>query len=130
MHRISGLARRHPVSAFFVLAYAVNVIACGLGWLGHAVAGFSAVPPWVVGIFSPTIAGVTMAAFLGDRAEVGRILSAMARWRIGARWFLVGMAFTLLPLGLALPWPSLDIRSMVRRPGSRCRSWSGRSPTP
>jgi CAAX protease family protein len=102
MGRTSDIARRHPVAAFFALAYLINIAACTAGWLGHALAGLSAVPPWVVGIFSPTIAGVIMAAFLGGRPEVRRLLAAVTRWRIGWRWFLVGMSFTLLPLAMAL----------------------------
>ena len=108
MDGLVGRVRRHPVSAFFVLAFAINTVACGVGWLlATAIPGLSTVPPWIVGIFSPTLAGLTMAGFLGGRAEVRRLLAAVVRWRIGWRWFLVGTVFTLFPLGLALVMAAL-----------------------
>jgi membrane protease YdiL (CAAX protease family) len=100
--------RRHPVAAFFVLAYAINIAACGIGWLVHAaVPGTSVVPAWIVGVFSPTVAGLTMAWVVGRGPGVRRLLAALTRWRFPVRWFLLGMSFTLLPLAIAVGYTAL-----------------------
>lgn len=94
--------RRHPVLAFFALTYAVNIAACAAAVAIHGAAPDAPTwPLWALGIFSPTIGALIMAASIGGRTEVGQLAARMRLWRIGWGWFLAGMIFTLVPLALA-----------------------------
>jgi membrane protease YdiL (CAAX protease family) len=103
MRAIGDRVRRHPLLAFFALAYGVNAAACGLGLAVHGASSSVPLGPfWLVGIFSPTIAGLVTARVVGGTPAVRAIVDALLRWRIGWRWFLVGAVFVLAPLVLAI----------------------------
>jgi membrane protease YdiL (CAAX protease family) len=101
--RVAERIRRHPVLTFFLLTYAVNIAACAaVVAINGAMPDAPTWPLWGLGIFSPTIGAVIMAAGLGGRSELGRLAARLRLWRIGWRWFLVGTVFTLIPIGLAV----------------------------
>lgn len=94
--QVARLMRAYPLTAFFVLAYAVTWIL----WAPVVFAGVPAfsetrhVPSWFA---LPAVAvGVTGTAFVmtavtGGRAAVRRLLQRLTCWRVGARWYLVAL---------------------------------------
>ena len=75
---MSGLARRWPITIFYLLTLAVS---WPLGFL----------PP------GPSIAAITVTALIDGRRGVGALLRRIAVWRVGVRWYLVAL---LGPVGL------------------------------
>jgi uncharacterized protein len=75
---------RHPLLAFFILAY-------GLSWLGAIPYALGA---WPVPLFpfGPLVAALIVTAVTGGWAGTRTLLLRMLQWRVGARWY----AFALL----------------------------------
>ncbi len=94
--------RRHPVLSFFVLTYAVNIAACAAAVAIHAFAAAPTWPLWLVGISRGQIGAVVIGGSIGGKRELGRLAARLRLWRIGWRWFLAGMIFTLVPLVLSI----------------------------
>ena len=80
--------RRHPLVAFFVLAYAFS-------WSAELVlfvllgAPAAVVVPLIT--FGPTVAAVTVTAAVEGRPGLGRLAARMRLWRIDGRWYLVAL---------------------------------------
>ena len=98
---VRGLARRHPVMTFFVLAYAISwswwvplalrgdVVRAGDGWPTH-----------LPGLVGPAVAAVLVTAAIDGRPGLRTLARRMVRWRIGVRWWLVvAGTFALVGLG-------------------------------
>lgn len=101
--RIAEPLKRHPLLAFFVLAYAITWPGW---WLEAAGSQFGA----LLGYFGPAIAAILVSAIAGGREALGELLVRLFRWRVPFRWYLVAV---LLPVGsvlvaLALPVPAGD----------------------
>ena len=84
-------ARRHPLVAFFVLAF-------GLTWaimvpqvLGsYGIIPFPEFVPLLILMgYGPTIAAVLVTAAVGGRPAVRELLGRLLIWRVGARWWAV-----------------------------------------
>lgn len=103
-----ALIRRHPLGAFFLLAYAFS----WSYWLPIAVSGghLSHFP----GLLGPMLAAFTVTSISVGQSGVHDLWARMFRWRVPFRWYLaaltpaaagvIGVAF----LGLAgNGWPSL-----------------------
>lgn len=75
---ISGLARRWPITTFYLLTLAVS---WPLGFL----------PP------GPSIAAIAVTALIDGRSGVGALLRRVTVWRVGVKWYLVAI---LGPVGL------------------------------
>ncbi|HEX2728896.1 MAG TPA: CPBP family glutamic-type intramembrane protease [Rubrobacteraceae bacterium] len=109
-------ARRHPLAAYFVLAFAITwllvapLVAQGVGLI-------SGVPPgWhALGALGPMAAAFVVAGMEGGGAGAGDLLTRLTRWRVGAGWFLVAVfsPFLLFALSAVLvrvlggSWPDL-----------------------
>jgi membrane protease YdiL (CAAX protease family) len=102
-----SLIRRHPLAAFFVLAYVISWVVSLFA--AHGVLPFT-VPPAVslsAGLlyhFGPALAGIILAARLDGRAGVRGLLRPLGQWRVGVQWYLF---ITLYPLVLRLAAVSL-----------------------
>lgn len=110
------VARRHPLAAYFVLAFAITwllvapLVAQGVGLI-------SGVPPgWhALGAMGPMTAAFVVAGMEGGGAGARDILTRLTRWRVGAGWFLVAVfsPFLLFALSAVLvrvlggSWPDL-----------------------
>jgi len=91
MTNISSVVRRHPIIAFFVLAYAI-------AW------GF--VPFGSFGAFGPLIAALVVIPLSQGRAGLRGLGSRMIRWRV--RWYWYAMALGL-PLAVVLLTVALNV---------------------
>ena len=81
---VMGLISRHPLSVFFLLTFGLTWAV----WVPRA----AGVPVGVVGQLStwaPAVAAVLAAALTSGRAGVRRLLSALGRWRVAWRWYVL-----------------------------------------
>ena len=91
------LARRHPLTVFFVLAYALTWAV----WIPRALG----VQVGVVGqawTWMPAIAAFAAAALTGGRAAVSDLGRRLVRWRVAWPWYavvIVGPAVFSLAVG-------------------------------
>lgn len=91
MRSVLQPVRRHPLIAFFVLAYALT-------WPLIPLVSLS--PLWgFPALFGPALAAIAVAAIAEGRTGLKDLLGRMVRWRVGARWYAVALG---LPVILAL----------------------------
>jgi len=84
---LSGLARRWPITAFYLLTLAIT---------------------WPLGLLPPgvSIAAIAVAALIDGRREVGALLRRATVWRVGVRWYLVAL---LGPVALLAAAASVNV---------------------
>ena len=88
------LIRRHPLIAYFVLAFALT-------WWIYPLLHFSQLIG-LVGLFGPAFAAIIMAAITDGKPGVKALLSRTVRWRVGLPWYVVALGLpTLLSLATA-----------------------------
>jgi membrane protease YdiL (CAAX protease family) len=92
------IVKRHPVIAYFVLAYVLT-------WWMFPLLQFSPLLG-LFGLFGPALAAIIMAAVMGRRSGVKAMLERVVRWRVGARWYVVALG---LPALLALAAAGLAV---------------------
>jgi uncharacterized protein len=98
---LKRLIIRHPLIAFFVIAFAGTWIAFlplvlaqnGLGLFSYTIPEIGPYPPsyWfaVLGaLLGPTLASFTVTAITTGKAGVQQLLRRYALWRVGLRWYL------------------------------------------
>ena len=98
---LKRLIIRHPLLAFFVIAFAGTWIAFlplvlaqnGLGLFPYTIPEIGPYPPsyWfaVLGaLLGPTLASFTVTAITTGKAGVQQLLRRYALWRVGLRWYL------------------------------------------
>src|ERR1043166_5426311 len=110
--------KRHPLLAFYVLAF---VISWG-GILLVIIGGRSAVPatqeqfdrliPFAIPfmLFGPGIAGIVMTGLADGKAGYRQLIARFLRWQVGAGWYAVALltaplVFTAVALALSLSSP-------------------------
>ena len=112
--------KRHPLGAYFVIAYAIS---WGI-WapLVVGVQGGSAGATLLImaGGFGPALAGLKVAWICEGRGGVRRWAGRILRWRVALGWYLV-VLFGLLVLDLpgVRPIPALRRSSAIFREGRR-----------
>jgi len=97
---LSGLIRRHPLMAFFVISFAV-------AW------GF--LPFGSFGAFSPLVAALIVIPITQGRAGLRQLGSRLIRWRVAWYWYVLAIGVPIavimiavpLTVGLGAPVPSL-----------------------
>jgi len=106
---IASWVRRHPLTAYFALAY-------GISWGGILIllAGKSfhlAVHQpqdrglfFVLMLLGPSTSGLALTAVLDGRAGLHELWMRLTRWRVGPQWYAVALLTTPL-LVLAILWP-------------------------
>jgi uncharacterized protein len=97
-HAAMSLARRYPLTAFFVLAIALS----WWPWILYSF-GFLANP--IVG-FGPFLAALVVLAVTEGKSGVMGLLRRMVRWRVGLQWYAVAL---LLPIVVTLAAAALNI---------------------
>ena len=108
---IKRLLARHPLLAYFVLAFACSWLITlpallsqnGFGLLPFAV---PFAPFQTLGAFGPLLAAFVVTAAADGRAGINHLLRRIVRWRVGVGWYLLALGGYLLfdPLvGLIVP---------------------------
>jgi uncharacterized protein len=86
--------RKHPLIAFFVLAYLLT-------WWIYPLLKFSPLLG-IFGLFGPALAAIIMAAVTEGKAGVKALLSRVVRWRVGLPWYAIALGLpTVLSLATA-----------------------------
>jgi len=88
---MSAVIKRHPLVAFFALAFALT-------WA-----------PAPLGIFmaaGPLVAALVITAVVAGRRGLRELGSRMVRWRVGSQWYAAAL---LIPLALALGTGALNV---------------------
>jgi membrane protease YdiL (CAAX protease family) len=99
----SALLRRHPMVAFFALAY-------GISWamllVLYGLLGLPAALAILLQTMGPTLAALVMTSVLEGPAGRRRLLARVRIWRVARRWYLfvlVGIPAVCVLAALALP---------------------------
>jgi membrane protease YdiL (CAAX protease family) len=129
---LKRLINRHPLVAYFVIAFAgtwafllpfaLSRNVNGLGLLPVTLPDIAFLIAFVLGTLAgPALASLTVTAVTSGKAGVGQLLRRCVQWRVGIGWyliaifgfllvFLVGYSVFLgvnLPLALLVKWPLL-----------------------
>lgn len=114
-----SVVRRHPLIAFFVLAYAFS-------WWPWPLYALGLSPGAIVG-FGPFFAAVVVLALTGGKAGVMILLRRMVRWRVAPLWYAAAL---LLPVAIALGATVLNVLLGARPPSSaELGAWPSLIPT-
>ncbi|CAA9458215.1 MAG: CAAX amino terminal protease family protein [uncultured Rubrobacteraceae bacterium] len=88
--------RRHPLVAFFGLAFTVTWGIVGVVWLLSSLGVVSLQSPsglvvllLMLAIFAPSLSGIAMTAITGGRAGLRELSGRLLKLRVGLRWYLV-----------------------------------------
>jgi membrane protease YdiL (CAAX protease family) len=80
---IGALVRKHPLIAFFSLAYLLT-------WWIYPLLKFSPLLGFL-GLFGPALAAIIMAAVTEGKSGVKGLLSRVVLWRVGLPWYVVAL---------------------------------------
>ena len=109
--KIKDYAGRHPVAAYFCLAFVIawggSLLTAGPGFLGGESVDLDDDPEGLLGVglsvlAGPLVAGFAMAYLVNGRAGLRDLASRTARWRVGARWYAALLIFPVLLLAVSL----------------------------
>ena len=115
MFRVSALVKRHPVTTFFVLAYALSWWA----WIPYALGVF----PNPVASFGPFLAALVVLALTEGKAGLLGLFRRMIRWRVAPGWYAVAL---LLPAVLAASATALNVLLGAQPPSAtQLGAWTG-----
>ncbi len=123
---ISGFIKRHPVSIYFALTFAISwggfILVVGPGGFPGTKEQFGTLFPIVVSamLAGPSIAGILLTGLVDGRAGFRELLSRLFRWRVGARWYAVALlpvlilpAAVLFALSITSPVFTTDDKAAV-----------------
>lgn len=115
MSRVSSLVKRHPVTTFFVLAYALSWWA----WIPYALGVF----PNPVASFGPFLAALVVLALTEGKAGLLGLFRRMIRWRVAPGWYAVAL---LLPAVLTAVAAMLNVMLGAHAPSpAQLSAWPG-----
>src|SRR5215208_5868887 len=134
---VRGLVKRHPVTSFFVLTYAISWLAwlpAILGYQGGADTALS-----MIAQFGPALAALAIVCYTG--ASIRGWARQIVRWRVSPRWYAVAFGLPAALVGQPIRTPPsrkgsgpergdlLQTGSMRREPDHRRESAKTASPT-
>jgi membrane protease YdiL (CAAX protease family) len=115
MSRISALVKRHRLTTFFILAYALSWWA----WILYALGVF----PNPVASFGPFLAAIVVLALTEGKVGLLGLFRRIVRWRVALRWYAVAL---LLPAVLAASATALNVLLGAQPPsGAQIGAWTG-----
>jgi CAAX protease family protein len=115
MSGISTLVKRHPLTIFFILAYALSWWA----WILYALGLF----PNPIASFGPFLAAIVVLALTEGKVGLRGLFSRMIRWRVAPGWYAVAL---LLPPVLAAVATVLNVLLGARPPSAaQLNAWPG-----
>ncbi len=115
MSRISAFVKRHRLTVFFVLAYALSWWA----WIPYALGVF----PNPVASFGPFLAALVVLALTEGKAGLLGLFRRMIRWRVAPGWYAVAL---LLPAVLTAVATMLNVMLGAQAPSpAQLGAWPG-----
>jgi membrane protease YdiL (CAAX protease family) len=115
MSRISALVKRHRLTTFFILAYALSWWA----WILYALGVF----PNPVASFGPFLAAIVVLALTEGKVGLLGLFRRMVRWRVALGWYAVAL---LLPAVLAASATALNVLLGAQPPSAaQLGAWTG-----
>ena len=115
MSRTLALIRRHRLTTFFVLAYALSWWA----WILYALGLF----PNPIASFGPFLAAIIVLALTEGKTGLIGLFRRMIRWRVAPGWYVVAL---LLPAVLAVTATALNVFLGAQPPSAAALSeWTG-----
>jgi membrane protease YdiL (CAAX protease family) len=115
MSRISAFVKRHRLTTFFILAYALSWWA----WILYAFGLF----PNPVASFGPFLAAIVVLALTEGKAGILGLFRRMVRWRVAPGWYAVAL---LLPAVLAAAATVLNVELGAEPPSAAAlNAWTG-----
>jgi uncharacterized protein len=116
MTTIKAFIKRHPLLTYFALAFAISwgvvLIVVGPGGFPGTKEQIDMLLPFVIlaMLAGPLVAGILLTGLVYGGAGFRHLLTGMARWRVGARWYAVALLtapllFTAVLLALSLTSP-------------------------
>jgi CAAX protease family protein len=115
MSRIVALVKRHPLTTFFILAYALSWWA----WIPYAAGAF----PSPIASFGPFLAAVVVLAVTEGKAGLMGLFRRMVRWRVAPGWYAVAL---LVPAVLAIAATVLNVLLGAQPPSAaELSKWTG-----
>jgi membrane protease YdiL (CAAX protease family) len=115
------LIQRHPLAAYFGLAYAITwggslLIAGPTRLSGSAISSVQFALVWLMMLAGPSMAGVLLTAALSGREGLRELWARMRHWRVEGRWYAVALLTTPLVL-LGVLYTLAALVSPAYRPG-------------
>jgi membrane protease YdiL (CAAX protease family) len=106
----TGILARHPLVAYFVLAYALSWLAVLPYILSKSALGILPIalpqPLFIIGapLVGPTLVAFVLTAKLDGRAGIRQLLRRYVLWQVGIRWyvFIILMPLVVLTLGACI----------------------------
>lgn len=120
-----GLLARHPIAAYFVLAYAGTWIVelplvlsrNGIGLIPLTLPFLTFAVVFVLSAYTgPTLAAFVMTAATEGRSGVRQLLRRYVQWRVGVQWYLIPF-FGYLALNLLAAMPGLGVAPVLHALG-------------
>lgn len=122
MTTIKAFIERHPLPAYFTLAFAISwgavlLVIGGPGGIPGTTEQTETLLPLVVLVMlvGPSVAGILLTGLVHGRAGLRELLSRLTKWRVGARWYAV--ALLTAPLLVTAVLLALSLSSPVFLPG-------------
>ncbi len=103
MDKLLGAMKRHPVVAFYILAFAIS----WLGWVPQTLHAYGLFPfdhlaLSLLGGLGPTLAAVIVVWAAGGRGGLGQLFAPLLRLRVSVWWFVFVFGFWLVVAALVL----------------------------
>lgn len=89
MNTLTSSIKRHPLVAYFVLAYA-------LAWVLIPLVASVSVAFGLLALFGPTIAAITVTGVVEGRSGVRQLLGRVVQGRVAWKWIAVAVALPIL----------------------------------
>ena len=103
---VTGAVRKHPLVAFFVLAFALT----WANWVPQVLVSrgvlSGSVPPSIglLAGYGPALAAIIVTSITAGRLGLRRLFGRILRWRVGLRWYAIAaltpVAITVAAIGL------------------------------
>lgn len=93
------IVQRHPLTSYFVIAYAIawggSLLVAGATRLqGSAISSAQLALVMLMMLMGPSVAGVLVTAIVSGRDGLRELGMRMRRWRVGGRWYAVAVLTT------------------------------------
>ena len=126
MTTVRSFINRHPLLAYYVLAFAISwggfLMVVGPGGFPGTQEQLETLLPFVASamLAGPSVASILLSGLLHGRAGLRELLSRLLRWKVGARWYAVALltapllaAAVLFALSLTSPIFTTDDKATV-----------------